>query len=96
MSNENKKDGELKRQIKEMEAAQRSEALKSQPAQIAEPEASAPKISFDVWWMYICAKVSLKPWMREIIIADFKARGLKMEETEQKYDDTLRIFGYKW
>ena len=41
-------------------------------------------------------KVSLRPHMKEVLFADFKARGAGKMELEERYDELMRIFGYKW
>lgn len=56
----------------------------------------AGKISYDQWWMMIQKKVKLRPHLKEVIWADFKARGAGKMESEEKYDELLKVFGYKW
>jgi hypothetical protein len=60
------------------------------------PAIAADTVSFDQWWMMIARKITLRPHLKEIIWADFNARGLSKNETEKKYDDTLKVFGYTW
>lgn len=86
------KDLELKRQIKEMEDKARKEAAPTQSAE----ENKDSKVSFDQWWVMINHKITMRPHMKEILLVDFLARGLTKSETEQRYDDTLRVFGIKW
>jgi hypothetical protein len=88
----NKKDLELKQQIKAMEDQKRKENMAVEVAVSSE----TAKISFDQWWVIINTKVQMKPYMKEILLADFASRGLTKLEEEQKYNDTLRIFGIKW
>jgi len=87
---------DLKKQIKEMEDKARQDALataaKSVPS-VLEVEAAPTTVSFDQWWMMVNSKISLKPYMKEIIAVDFKSRGLSKNETSEKFDATLRIFG---
>ncbi len=86
----NKKDLELKRQIKEMEDALRKEAIvESKPDE-------QEGMSFDQWWIIINQKVSMRPHLKEILIADFKARGLSKLESEEKFNEALKLFGIKW
>jgi len=74
----------LKRKIKEMETAKKEEQLR--------PE-SDKNVSFDEWWIVLNKRMSLRPHLKEIIWADFNARGLKKEELTTKYDDGLKLFG---
>lgn len=76
----------LKHKIKEMETAQRQQAQ----ASILAPE---QKVSFDEWWILLQKRMPLRPHMKEIIWADFGARGLKKEELAAKYDEGLKLFG---
>lgn len=75
----------LKRKIKEMESAKRAEV---EVAPILEA-----KVSFDEWWIMLQKRLALRPHMKEIIWADFNARGLKKEELVAKYDEGLKLFG---
>jgi hypothetical protein len=87
---------DLKKQIKEMEDKARSEALalaaESAPS-IVDINAAPETISFDQWWMGVSAKAGMKPYLKEILAVDFKARGLSKNETKEKFDATLKIFG---
>jgi hypothetical protein len=74
----------LKRQIREMEAAKRD----AQAAPV--PEKS---LSFDEWWILLQKRTPLRPHLKEIIWADFNARGLKKQELATKYDEGLKLFG---
>ena len=78
-------DKNLKRKIKEMEDAKREQ--NSQPASPNERQ------SFDHWWIMLNKRMSLRPHLKEIIWADFNARGLKKEEPAVKYDEGLKLFG---
>ena len=73
----------LKEQIKEMEAGKR-------PAPVIAPE---EVLSFDQWWMSMNRTRDLRPSLKEIVWADFNARGLTKQETAKKYDEGLKIFG---
>lgn len=86
-----KKDLELKRKIKEME-----DTLRKQTVVNSEPQDESCKMSFDQWWVTINHKVNMRPHLKEILLADFRARGLSKLEDEQKYNDALRVFGIKW
>jgi hypothetical protein len=53
-----------------------------------------PLIDFDAWF---CLRQDSIPshHHKEIIMADFKARGLSMLETISSYDEALRLYGIK-
>lgn len=51
------------------------------------------RIAFDNWWIVICKRLNLKSWMKEIILADFKGRGLTELETTDQYEEALKKFG---
>ena len=76
----------LKEQIKEMEQKNR--------------EATAPKaipeetISFDSWFHQRSDKLA-RCHKKEIIFADFKARGLGDNATIAEYDKALELYGVK-
>lgn len=78
----------------EAQEQMREEQIKKAPAK---PKSeSSDKVSFDQWWMIIQKKVALRPHMKEVVYADFKARGAGKMESEEKYDELLKVFGYKW
>jgi len=78
-------DKNLKRQIKEMESAKRAQ---NQP-----PAEATLSISFDQWWVALSRRMTLKPSLKEIMWADFNARGIKKEELPAKYEEGLKLFG---
>ena len=56
---------------------------------------SSTKISFNNWWMKLIKKrPEIKPHMKEIIWADFKARKLTEKEEPAKYDEAMKLFGW--
>lgn len=76
----------LKAEIKEMESKKREEA--------AVPVKAEKKVSFNSW--YHQRKNSIpKQHMKEVILADFVARGLKEEATMEEYDNALKLYGVK-
>lgn len=81
------------KEIKMMEMASKEEAVKKAPKVEAEP--TAESVSFDIWWMGLIRKIKIRPSYKEIIIADFKARGLSMKEKEEDYDKAIESFGFK-
>jgi hypothetical protein len=50
-------------------------------------------ISFENWWIVVCKRLNLKSWLKEILLADFKGRGLTEKESTAKYEDALKKFG---
>ena len=82
--------------IKAAEAIEREKALKKAKVTIITEGDDSDLREFDVWWMDINRRVTLKSWMKEIVKADFKGRGLSNKETIEIYDDALRVFGVKF
>lgn len=72
----------------------REDQIKNAPAKST--AASDDKITYEQWWMIINKKIKLRHHLKEIIWADFKARGAGKMESEAKYDELLKVFGYKW
>jgi hypothetical protein len=75
---------DLKAQIKEMESKKR----------VAAPEKKDKKVSFDSWYHQRKQKIA-KCHMKEIIWADFKARGMKDKQTMEEFDKALKLYGVK-
>ena len=79
------KEKSLKRKIKEMESAQREQnQVTPSPDQI---------LSFDQWWVALSKRMTLRPSLKEIVWADFNARGIKKEELATRYEEGLKLFG---
>lgn len=76
----------LKDEIKKMETKKRE---KSAPKQAAEK-----KISFDSWY-HLRKNLIKKCHMKEIIWADFTARGVKLKQTMAEFDKALELYGIK-
>lgn len=74
----------LKEQIKEME-------MKNRTTPQAEPKV---KVSFDSWFHLRKDKIA-SCHHREILMADFKARGLKDEAAMEEFDKALELYGIK-
>jgi hypothetical protein len=87
---------DLHRQIKAAEAVEREKALKKAKITIITDGDDSDRREFDVWWMDINRRVTMKSWMKEIVKADFKGRGLSDKETIESYDAALRVFGLKF
>ena len=56
--------------------------------------AQEPKVPFDAWWARIEPKIAVHH-RKEIIVADFKARGLTLSESIKSYDACLEKYGLK-
>lgn len=88
-------DVELLSKMKAMEVAKREEALKESDVTII-TGSDDEKIDFDTWWMDINRRVKMKSWLKEVVQADFKGRGLEKRESLEKFDESLRLFGIKF
>ena len=58
---------------------------------------NAPKpmmVDFDAWWAMVENKIPVQH-RKEIILADFGARGLTKRETMQAYHNALNKYGVK-
>lgn len=80
-------------EIKKAQDAEREEILAKAPPKPA-AEVANNSISYDQWWMIVNRKIKLRPWLKSVIFADFKARGAGKIETEKRYNELLGIFGY--
>lgn len=86
-----KRDMDLMRQLRREEEKAR---LANNTKALAE-EAAENTVRFDLWWVDVAKQLNLQPYMKEIVWADFKARGLKKEAPAAKYAEALALFGYK-
>lgn len=57
-------------------------------------EQKVETISFDAWWS-MRTKLIPKNHTKEVIMVDFKARGLKLLETIENFDAALVKYGIK-
>lgn len=87
---------ELRRRVKKEETAKKKAEKKESKPKVITGDEGEKKVSFEQWWMKINRKVSIKSWMKEIIWVDMKARGLSKSETEDKYNEALKLFGISW
>lgn len=79
-------DKSLKQEIKAMEQKMREEAA---------PKVSLEKdISFDSWYHQRKGMIN-KCHKKEVIWADFQARGLKKQAQIDQYDRALELYGVK-
>lgn len=85
-----KKEENINKEIKKMESAKREKLINKPVNKKIEPS----KIPFDTWFFMRCQSIP-KQHAREIIIVDFKARGLKNEETVDAFDKALSEYGVK-
>lgn len=84
---------DLNAQIKEMEEKKRLAKLANNKVTFIQPDGDNDIVSFDQWWMIASKKRTFRPYMKEVIFADFKGRGLKARETIARFDEALRKFG---
>ena len=62
---------------------------------VKKPEPVAvPTVSFETWWVLASKRGNFRPYLKEIMAADFKGRGLSENETLDCYYEALRQFGY--
>ena len=57
-------------------------------------EVQSPKVDFDAWWAMVENKIPVQH-RKEIILADFGARGLSKRESLQAYHNALNKYGVK-
>lgn len=76
----------LKEEIKEMEQKKREEAAPKAPAR--------KEVSFDSWYHQRKHMIN-KCHKKEVIWADFEARGLKKQAQIEEYDKALELYGVK-
>ena len=70
-------------------------ARKREEAQSEAQVAPRPmKVDFDAWWAMNEKKIP-EQHRKEIVLADFRARGLSLKETMQSYNEGLRRYGVK-
>lgn len=68
-------------------------ATRTQQVAVVVEQPADETVSFDQWWMVLNAKTPLRAHLKEILLAEFKSRGLSKNETKERYDDALRLFG---
>lgn len=78
----------LKDAIKEMETKVR-ETIVDKIVEIKQD-----LVSFDAWWHMRAHNIPLAH-IKEIVLADFKSRGLSLNETIERFDDALAKYGIK-
>lgn len=70
-------------------------AKKKEEVQKDVEPAAAPlpqKVHFDSWWARIEKKIPGQH-RKEIVLADFRARGLSLSETVEAYHEALKKYG---
>lgn len=75
---------DLAAEIKKMEKAKRKE--------VAAPIPQDTKVTFDSWFHQRVHKIS-KIHAKEVIMADFSARGVEGECTLEEFDKALKLYG---
>ena len=59
-----------------------------------EPVAQQPKMAFDAWWAVTHKKLP-ENHHKEIVLADFNARGLSTKESMTTFNKALELYGVK-
>ena len=79
-----------------MKSLKRQEQLKKEAEAVQQEKQAIDQqaVKFDAWWLDISRLLNLRFHMKEIIRADFKARGLKDSEKKEIFDAALKLFGY--
>jgi len=72
---------------KDLKPAVKPEAKPALPPQL-------PSVSFDAWWAMV-AKNMPRGHSKEVVLADFKARGMRMSEPMAAYNKALTLYGVK-
>jgi len=75
-----------------MKQLKREEKTKRDALAVAEAPSA---IEFDTWWANLNKSLKLPFHLKEIVWADFQARGLKGKASPAEYDAALRLFGYQ-
>jgi hypothetical protein len=71
----------------------KKEAAKQQPAS-SQVAPAQPSVDFEVWWAMAQKKMP-GHHHKEIIKADFRARGLSMREPAAAFNEALELYGVK-
>lgn len=87
-------DTRVYQEMRRKEKERRKKQLKNEKVEVIVDD-NGEKISFDQYWMLLNRKMELRPWLKEIMWADFKARGLSPHETEAAYNRASVQFGLK-
>jgi hypothetical protein len=74
--------------------AKKKENEKPAAKVVAQVAPQPAKVDFDAWWAMNEKKIPVQH-RKEIIIADFRARGLSLKESLQSYNDALKKYGVK-
>jgi len=75
----------LKEQIKEMESMKRASIV---------PKKEQEVVTFETWFHQRKDKIPTCH-LKEIILADFEARGVSLTETVESFDKALSLYGVK-
>ena len=61
---------------------------------VEQPAVANPKVDFDAWYATRAGRIP-KQHHKEVIKADFKARGLGQAESLEAFDEALKKYGVK-
>ena len=88
-------DKDLYNEMRAMEKMKRDKNLSDKKLNIITGGDSV-LVDFDTWWIDVNRRKPLKPWLKEIIKADFGGRGLGKSGSIEEFDDALKTFGIKF
>jgi hypothetical protein len=83
---------------KDLELLSKMKRQEKEARPVSKPQAEQPAnntVTFDVWWSGVAKKLNLPAYLKEVVWADFKARGLQRESTDEQFAKALGQFGYK-
>lgn len=66
----------------------------AEPAVEPASQPQQPLVSFDAWWA-MASKNLPQHHSKEVVLADFKARGLRAQEHMAAYNKALALYGIK-
>jgi len=56
-------------------------------------EKKEDKLDFDEWWAMRHNKFTINPYLKDVLKADAKGRGLKNKHSIQEWDSAARMYG---
>ena len=82
-----------KSDLKIMQSNKKAAKKSEKPDAVA---VSAPddSVNFDSWWSEMAKVKRLPIYLKEVVSADFKSRGLNKGDSKSKFDAALKVFGY--
>jgi hypothetical protein len=50
-------------------------------------------INFEEWWLLRYSSFKMNPYLKDVLRADMKGRGLGVKNTLKQWDDAAKLFG---